>query len=260
MNRFHTWSIEPGSLEYPLVIAHRGGSDLAPENTIAAFRKTMGVGADGVEMDVRLTKDKEVVVLHDRRLDRTTNGRGLVGTNTFQEIKALDAGSWFGPGYKGEKVPALAEVFEALPGNYLVYIELKVRGTGVWSLASRVVKVIRAHHRWDSTMVASFNPIAVAVVRVLEPRIARGYIWSASHPFPIKQRWLSPLVNPRWLAPDRNTYSRKLLDRFHRQGKSVAAWNWDVRALGALSGESKLDAVVTDNPLETFKRVSGLNY
>ena len=231
-----------------MVIAHRGGAALAPENTIAAFRRAIEVGADGVELDVRLTKDQRVVVLHDRRLERTTSGRGLIGTHTLEQLSQLDAGSWFSGEFNGERVPALDEVFESLPADLPVYVELKVRGTGAWRLASAVVGVIRRFQRWESTMVASFNPISVAFVRLKEPRIIRGYISSAYHPLPIRERWLSPLVNPDWYAPDRDTLTPRLLARFHSQGKQVAGWGMDVgmdpeklRAFG-------LDAVVTDHP------------
>ena len=231
-----------------MVIAHRGGSALAPENTLAAFRRALEVGADGVELDVRLTKDGRVVVIHDRRVDRTTTGNGLVGSYMLEELKCLDAGSWFDPQFGGERVPTLEEVFEALPGNFPIYVELKVRGHGAWPLVVRVVDLIRRFGRWESTMVASFNPVAVAFLRVVEPRIVRGYIWSSRHPLPLRARWLSPLVNPHWLAPDRNTLTPEMLARFHAQGGLVAAWDLDA---GADMGQLKkmgLDAAVTDHP------------
>ena len=107
MARNRSWRFAPGSLDYPLVVAHRGGAGLAPENTLAAFRMALEVGADAIELDVRLTRDGRVAVIHDRTVDRTTGGRGPVGSYTLAELKALDAGSWFGPQYLGERVPTL---------------------------------------------------------------------------------------------------------------------------------------------------------
>ena len=200
------------------MIAHRGGGSLAPENTLAAFWKALDVGADAIEMDVRLTRDQQVVVIHDRLVDRTTTGKGPVGKYTLKELKLLDAGSWFGPQLKGERVPTLDEVFEGLPSDLPMYVELKARGHGAWPLVVRVVDLIRRHGRWDGTLVASFNPIAMILLRATEPRIIRGYISSHRHPLPMRARWF---------APDRGTLTPKLLARFHAQGKPVVAWDLD---------------------------------
>lgn len=248
MERISSWKIEPGSLSYPLVVAHRGGGDLAPENTLAAFRRAHDVGVDAVELDVRLTKDREVAVIHDRRLDRTTTGKGPVGAYTLDQLKSLDAGSWFGPHFRGEQVPVLEEVFETLPDDFPVYVEIKARGPAAWPLVAAVVRVLRNYDRWDSTLVASFNPMAMALVRFTEPRIVRGYIWSRHHPLPLRARWLSPLVKPNWYAPDRRSSTPELVAKLHSQGKPVAAWDVDTGTDMTLLKAMGLDAVVTDHP------------
>ena len=248
MKSFIGWRIEPGSIECPLVIAHRGASGMAPENTVAAFQKAVEVGADAVELDVRLTKDGQVVVIHDRRLERTTAGMGNVGCCTLGELKSLEAGSWFDQGFRGESIPTLEEVFDALPDDFLIYVEIKARGLGARALASKVVGLVGRYGRWESTMVASFNPLAMAYIRMVEPRIIRGYIWSSQHPLPLRARWLSPLVNPHWLAPDRRTLTEVVLARAHAAGRPVAAWDMDASAdMGRLK-EMGLDAAVTDHP------------
>ena len=231
-----------------MVIAHRGANGLAPENTLAAFRKALEVGSDGIELDVRLTRDRQVVAIHDRRVDRTTTGSGPVGTYTLRELKSLDAGSWFGPEFGREAVPTLVDVFDALPNQFPIYLELKARGHGTWPLVARVVHIMRRYQRWSSTMVASFNPIAVALLRAMEPRIIRGYIWSRRHPLPMRARWLSPLASPHWFAPDRRTFTPNLLATFHALGKSVVAWDLDTGTDMKLLGEMQVDAVVTDHP------------
>ena len=244
-------------MDSPLVVAHRGASAHAPENTLAAFHKAVEMGADAVELDVRLTRDRRVVVMHDRLVDRTTTGRGPVGSFTLGELKALDAGSWYGPKHAGERAPSLEEVFAALPEGFLVYVELKARGPGAVPLALRVARVIRRYQRWDSTMVASFNPVAVAVIRAADPRTVRGYIWSSHHPLPMRARWLAPLAKPHWLAPDRASLTEEMLARFHSQGKPVAAWDVDVGSdIGRLE-EMSLDEVVTNHPDVFVSQKSG---
>lgn len=241
-----SWGIEPGTLDCPLIIAHRGDVEAAPENTLTAFRSAVEKGADGIELDVRLTKDGRVAVMHDRRVDRTTSGKGPIGSFTLEQLKTLDAGSWFDPKFRGVQVPILDEVFEELPPTFLVNVELKVCGWGVKPLASAVVEVVRRFSRWESTLAASFNPMALLALRLMEPRIRRGYIWSAHHPLPIKERWLSPLANSHWMDPELRTCTRKVLEHFHRQGKPVLAWDVDVgESLKPLDGV-KLDALVTD--------------
>ena len=248
MEEVASWRIGPGSRQYPLVIAHRGGADLAPENTLAALRNAVALGADAAEIDVRLSRDGEAVLMHDRRVDRTTTGTGVVGTLTLEQLRALDAGSWFGPQFVGEPVPSLEEVFQALPADFKVYVEMKARGPACWALARRVVGIIRRCRRWDSAMVASFNPMAMALVRALDPRIVRGYIWSGDHPMPLRARWLSPLVDPLWYAPDRRTLTPRLLSRLHSMGKPVAAWDLDTGTDMEQLREMGLDGAVTDRP------------
>lgn len=107
------------------VVAHRGAKKFAPENTLAAFKKAYEMGADYCEMDVRMTKDSVLIIMHDSKVDRTTNGSGKVSEMTLEEIKALDAGSWFGPAYVGEKVPTLREVLQQMKDKIIPDIDFK---------------------------------------------------------------------------------------------------------------------------------------
>ena len=243
-----TWKIKPGSLEYPLVIAHRGDHTSVPENTIPAFRRALETGADAVELDVHLSKDGQVVVFHDRTLDRMTNGQGSLSLRTFKELRSLAVLSPDGNEDKVGQIPTLDEVFEALPLTYLVCVELKARIAGMRDLPLRTGEVIRRHQRWETTMVHSFNPVSLFHLRRLEPRIAVGFIWSRRHPYPLRARWLSPLANPHWLAPAEYTFNSKVLAHFHAQGKSVLAWDVDAGTDMENLRRMGLDAVVTNHP------------
>ncbi len=128
----------------PLVIAHRGAARLAPENTLTAFRLAADLGADAVELDARLTADGEVVVLHDKLLDRTTNGSGLVSRRTRQELQTLDAGAKSGPGFAGERIPTLDQVFEAVGSRVLINVELKNYDSAFDRLVATVAARVRA--------------------------------------------------------------------------------------------------------------------
>lgn len=252
--RATTWDIDPGSLRLPLIIAHRGDLSRAPENTLTAFRSALAAGADGIELDVRLTRDDQLIVFHDRCLDRTSDGRGPVDRTTLAEIRSLDVGAWFDPAFKGETAPTLDEVFELLPNDYLVNVEMKVIISGMKLIAHRVAETINRHQRWGSTLVASFNPVALCHLRRLEPRIFRGYIWSKRHPYPIRARWLSPLVQAQWYDPANDTYTPEAHRNLQGRGRRVLAWDLDFGCNMEAMAAARLDAVVTDRLSQTVSR------
>ena len=190
--RLTSWDFPPGTRPLPLIIAHRGDQSNAPENTLPAFQRAYESGADGIELDVRLTRDGQLVVFHDRGLKRIGKRRGLVTNTTLDEMRELDVGAWFGPEYRGERPPTLDEVFELLPADFLINVEMKAVIDGMKVIAHKVAEVARRHQRWGSTLVASFNPISLWELRKIEPRLMRGYIWSRRHPPPIR----SPLLQP----------------------------------------------------------------
>jgi glycerophosphoryl diester phosphodiesterase len=252
--RITRWDFPPGSLPLPLIIAHRGDVTNAPENTIPAFKKALELGADGIELDVRLTKDEKLVVFHDRRLGRTSMGNGPVNHYTQDHIRSLDAGSWFAPEFQSERPPTLDEVFESLPADFLINVEMKVIMKGMRLIAHKVADVVRRHARWDSTLIASFNPISLWELRKIEPRITRGYIWSRRHPFPIRSRIFSPLVQANWYDPANNSYNPGLHRRFHSGGARVLAWDLDFDRDLAKMAAARLDGVVTDSLEEMLDR------
>ncbi len=143
-----------------LNIAHRGLETQAPENTIIAFKMAIGEGADGFELDVQLTKDGKVAVIHDLTVDRTTNGSGRVKDKTLQELKQLDAGSWFNALFAGEQIPTLEEVLDKLPKSAVLDIELKDSGISP-RLPKKVTDIIKKKGVAHRVMVASYNPLAL---------------------------------------------------------------------------------------------------
>ena len=148
------------------IIGHRGAADCAPENTLASFREGLSQGADIIELDVRLSADRRVVVFHDDRLDRTTNARGPLAKRTLSQLKALDAGNWFAPRYAGEPIPTLEEVLAWANSKIPLFIELKYSADTDPFLDTAVVERILAHKMTDQVMVISFEH--QALVRVKE--------------------------------------------------------------------------------------------
>lgn len=165
-----------------LCVAHRGARAYAPENTLPAFELALAQGADVLELDVHLSRDDEVVVIHDARVDRTTNGRGAVRDLRWADLQALDAGMWWGPAWRGTRIPALREVLERFAGRALVDIELKA---GVPSgpadsegdfahaerLAARTLEVVEAAGAADRVVLSSFGAAVLRWVRVRAPSV-----------------------------------------------------------------------------------------
>ena len=145
-----------------LIIGHRGASADAPENTLAAFRRAAENGADGIELDVRLSGDGDVVVIHDATVDRTTNGQGSVASMTVAELQALDAGS-------GEYIPTLDEVFALFGDSFLYNVELKGSGARDRGLEAAVAELITTHNLERQVVVSSFNQFSLRRARRLLP-------------------------------------------------------------------------------------------
>ncbi|MFC5471706.1 glycerophosphodiester phosphodiesterase [Cohnella suwonensis] len=158
-------------------VAHRGFSGKAPENTMAAFRMAIALPyVNWIELDVHLSKDDVPVVIHDGELKRTTNGNGRVREKTAKELGNLDAGSWFDPGFSGEKVPTLGEVLDLTAGRCRLNVELKGDDGHRALLAAKAVETIRSRGRENDTVITSFQDDILKEVRSLSRTIRTGLI------------------------------------------------------------------------------------
>lgn len=169
------------------VIAHRGASGTAPENTLAAFRRAQAIGAHMIELDVQLTRDGEAIVMHDWTLERTTDGRGKVKSRTLDEIRRLDAGRWFAPEFAREPVPTLREVLGAI--TLPVNVELKACGDD--GLEARVLADVEAAGAIDRIVFSSFDFESLERLRRLSVDATIGVLWtkrSLSHAFTVVER------------------------------------------------------------------------
>lgn len=159
----------------PLIVAHRGFSAEAPENTLAAFQRAVDVGATLAECDVRRTRDGHIVLLHDATLDRTTSGSGPVAEKTFDELRALDAGSWKSPGYAGENVPTLGETLGVTAGKLLLIVEIKAEG-----ITEAVLDILRARPPGSEVAIVSFSYETCCRSRQLAPEIPVAWLGSGA--------------------------------------------------------------------------------
>jgi glycerophosphoryl diester phosphodiesterase len=244
--------------KYPLfVTAHRGFSGQAPENTLASFRAAIDAGSDMIELDVHLTRDHEVVVIHDDTLERTTTGKGNVADKTLSELMALDAGSWFDPRFSGERIPTLAEVLTLARGRILVNIELKKGKNFPYTmeeLADRTLAVVEKTEMTTHVLFSSFAPAAIERIRVRNPRLP-----------------IALIVDKPWKKPDEpggGTLYRTLncrttvlneenIRHAHAGGIKIHVWTVDLREAMEKYISLDVDGIITNHPdrlIEILKR------
>ncbi|MDQ0194074.1 glycerophosphodiester phosphodiesterase [Paenibacillus wynnii] len=158
--------------------AHRGASAVCPENTMVAFRRSLELGATGIETDVQMTKDGKLVLIHDEELERTTTGTGYVKDQTLEELQRLDAGSWFGKDFGGETLPTLEDLLQLLQGQDIILnIELK---NGVFlypGMEEKVIEAVRAFNMSEQVILSSFNHYSLAYCNTLAPEIRTGILY-----------------------------------------------------------------------------------
>jgi glycerophosphoryl diester phosphodiesterase len=167
-------------MDRSLVIAHRGASKAAPENTMSAFKKAVRCGAEGIELDVQLTKDGHIVVIHDEKLGRTSNGEGWVKDKTLKELKTLDFGSWFSPEFIDEPIPTLTEVMEFLQNwKGVLNIEIKSGLVIYPDIEEKVIQEINKFPNKDRIIISSFNHYSLVKIKKLDADIKTGILYSA---------------------------------------------------------------------------------
>lgn len=233
--------------EHLLIFGHRGASAQAPENTLPAFTLAADLGADGIELDVQRTVDGKLIIHHDRTLERTTGEQGRVDAWRFDDLRALDVGAWFAARFRGERMPTPDEVVEAVGHRLLINFELindSPRDNGIAALA---VTFFRRHALWQRAMISSFNPLLLAAVRRLEPRITLGLIWAPFLPWYVRHGWWRYIIDVDALHPAYSLVNARFVAKAHRQGWRVHTWTVnDAAAAHSLAGNG-VDIIHTDD-------------
>jgi len=234
--------------ERPLNIGHRGASAAAPQNTLAAFRKAIELGADGVELDAQLSAEGGVVVIHDFVVETTTDGAGRVADKTLAELKALDAGSRFSSEFAGERIPTLAQVFETIEDKLLVNVELKDFDSFGGKLEAPVLEVVRQHAMEKRVLFSSFNPFVLRAIQRLAPDIPAGLLYREDMPIHLRRAWLAPFIPHQARHPRFPMVTEATVQWCHARGLRVNTWTVDepaeMRRLVAL----RVDGIITNKP------------
>ncbi|MHB8994927.1 MAG: glycerophosphodiester phosphodiesterase [Armatimonadota bacterium] len=225
----------------PELMAHRGNSALAPENTLAAFAKALESKAESCELDVHLSADGEVIVMHDATVDRTTNGSGAISQMTLRQLKALDAGSWFAPEFAGEPVPTLAEVVELVGDRIRLNVEIKAVADPASSL--KVVETLRQGGVLEQSMISSFGLDALLETRRHWPEGTLALITGRGSDLQIAID-----NNMQWFNLYYHEASAALVQTAHEAGLKVMIWTMDDPALWETYARIKVDGICTNAP------------
>ena len=230
------------------VIAHRGFSGRAPENTLAAFRQALEVGADMIELDVHLSMDGEIVVIHDADLSRTTNGKGRVRDLTLAQLKKLDAGTSFSVDLAGELIPTLAEVLELVAGRMLLNIEIKVTGEIQGGITEKVLTLIGEKRMGNQVILSSFDPRALSHSRKIDPGVRTASLYNevlhaGKSPIQIMEEVGSVALNLR-----HDQVTADMVAMCHRHGRAVAVYTVNQPAQMRALFDLEVDALFTDRP------------
>lgn len=241
----------PPALEgVPRVIAHRGASAEAPENTLPAFDLAAEMGAGGIECDVRLTADDVPVIHHDDTVDRTTDGGGRVDKHTLDELRDLDAGTGRGRRFHGTTVPTLDEVLDRYARRLWLDLELKPGRSDVATLVDAVAEALQAHDDPPGVLLSSFRPDALEVARDRLPDVPRALI-VAEVPDAVPLGEVTEGLDG--LGVNKAAVTDDLVDRVH--DLDLVLFAWTVNDVGAARDlyEAGVDGVITDDPRRVLR-------
>lgn len=236
----------------PVIVGHRGTTTFGPENTIAGFLAAVEHGAQLLEMDIRTTKDGHLVVIHDASVDRTTDGEGLVRRMTLEEIKKLDAGSWFDAKFGGERVPTFAEVLDAIKGKALPDLDIKDAD------ADQIVAVLKEKGFTEGITVYSGNWKLLSHIKELLPGVL------IRPTVPGTETGLETIMtkmNPDIVNIDWGQYTPQLIEQIHARGKKAFLNTMqaeDEKAAIAESIKVGADYIQSDDLAELVRQVKGV--
>jgi glycerophosphoryl diester phosphodiesterase len=238
----------PRRADRPLVLGHRGASAAAPENTLAAFARALADGADGVELDVWRCGSGEVVVIHDDETTRTCGERLAVDRAPLTALRRLDAGGWKGAAFRGERIPLLAEVLEALPGA-VINVELKGRaGRPDLALGGAVARLIADAGVAERIIVSSFDFALLAAFRRRAPGVATGLLFEPAWHRPVRVALATAWLRPSALHPDRVLCTPARLAGWAAAGRALNVWTVDGEAELARLTRAGVAGLVSNTP------------
>jgi len=223
-----------------IIIAHRGASNIAPENTLKAFQKAIDLGADFIEFDVHLSKDNEIVIMHDANTFRTTGHKGLIKEMTLRELKELECG-------QGEKIPTLQELIEICKGKINLQLEIKAKG-----MAKKIVHILRDADLITSTLISSFKHDQLLEIQKLEPDLKLAALIVGIK----KRKTIKKAIKNNFHAihPLYKFVNKKFIEKAHENNLKINVWTVDSKIQMKKLLEMGVDGIIT-NDIEVAKEM-----
>lgn len=228
------------------IIAHRGASGYAPENTMASFRKAIEMGAEGIELDVHLSRDRNLIVMHDEWVNRTSNGNGLIKDMTLKELKKLDCGSWYGEEFAGQQIPVLEEVLELLKNwNGILNIEIKDGSDLYPGIERKVIDTVRMFCFEEKVIFSSFNHCSIRDIKSNASYLKAGLLYGEKlyEPWNYAKVVGAEALHPPFYIVDENTV-------YCCRANNIAINTWTVNEETAMEKLAKygVDGIITNYP------------
>ena len=248
--------VEQISCNSPWIVAHRGFKKKYPENTLIAFKAAIDAGVPMIELDVTLSRDRKLVVIHDATLERTTNGRGPVHDYSLEELKQLDAGSWFHSDFAEQRLPELGEVLELVDGRVITNIEIKSHAYEPHhppdAIEKQVVDLVKQKKALNAVLISSFSADILTQISTLADRPALALISKK----PADEDTLKTCERLKAFSwhPDRLISTHRQVQLMHDAGIRVFPYNVDTLKAYRQMLAIKVDGMITNNPLLAKKR------
>ena len=237
-----------------LVIAHRGANRFAPQNTLHAFKKAAELNSDGVETDVHLTKDGQLVLCHNETVNKTSNGKGKISEMSLKELRNFDFGSWFGNKFKDTLIPTLDEFLHLMKDTAVsvLNIELKPQKNGNTDFVEKVIEKAKSFGVEDKLFISSFDSGILNKVKEIDSSIKTGYLYPSMGEI-VKRKFISPLPVAKkckadFILPHHGYVSKNLINKAHDLGIKVGVWT--VNKIESVERLVKIgvDGIITDVP------------
>lgn len=229
----------------PLRIGHRGAAGTHPENTMVSFRRAIELGCDGIEFDVHRTADGELIVIHDGFLNRTTNGTGLIMATSFDQIEGLDAGSWKGAQFAGERVPTLRQLIRETPPTLYLYLELKAGSVHYPGIEEQLLSLLAAEGALGRVQISSFDHHALKQLHELAPTLPLGMLFADNLLDPVA---LAKQVGAEALHPAWEWVTPAFVEKAHAAGLKVNVWTVNLAEAIMLMTACGVDGIMSDFP------------
>ncbi|MFW6035682.1 MAG: glycerophosphodiester phosphodiesterase [Halanaerobiales bacterium] len=229
----------------PLIIGHRGAMGSAPENTAFSFEKALKCGADGVEFDIHMTKDSHLIVIHDEKLDRTTDGKGLINEHTLEELKQVNAARKYSGKVKTQEILTLEETLDLVGGSKIINIEIKNGPIFYPEIEEKALDVIKNYNIVEKVIISSFNHYTIKKIKTLAPDVKCGIIYMAG----LYQPWkYAKTVGAGAVHPFHLSITEELITDCQKNDIKVNLFGVNKEEMLARAIKANVDMIITDFP------------